>query len=295
MAVDVANTRTLIASGSDDGSILLWDPDTGEQYGESLTGHFGGVVALAVLPPRNGGTSCGIAAASGGGIWFWDVVTGRQVRDRLEDRRCRVEALAFGTLPDGRAFLAAGCSDSHVRLRDPETSEPIGSIQVMPRGRVRALTVLETPDGKTLVISGGDHGSDWVWDTSSKERVLRFATGEQAAVTALVAVPSRGRQVVLFAGDEDGWLWRWDLITGQMTGYDEVAHGAVSAITGVRLADGRNVLVIGSEDRSLRLWDLSTGRLASESFQMLEPVTSLAVTSRGLAVGTAGAICMLAF
>ena len=43
MAGAAARRATLLATGSDDGTVRLWDPATGTQVGDPLTGHTGWV------------------------------------------------------------------------------------------------------------------------------------------------------------------------------------------------------------------------------------------------------------
>ena len=81
--------RVLLASGSWDGTVRLWDPVTGAPAGDPLTGHSG-----------------------------------------------RVEAVAFGVLPDGRVLLASGSGDRTVRLWDPVTGAPVGDPLTGHTGRV---------------------------------------------------------------------------------------------------------------------------------------------------------------
>ncbi len=58
------NGQTLLASGSDDHTVRLWDPATGKPVGDPpLTGHTRGVETLAVLPLPPDGRTCSPPAA----------------------------------------------------------------------------------------------------------------------------------------------------------------------------------------------------------------------------------------
>ena len=57
--------RLLLASGSDDGTVRVWDPVTGAPAGEPLTGHTGGVTRWRSGPARTGGCCWPPAAATG--------------------------------------------------------------------------------------------------------------------------------------------------------------------------------------------------------------------------------------
>ena len=74
-AVTTSDGRPLLASGGDDGTVRLWDPVAGEQIGYPLTGHTGGVRALAAFRPADER----VRLASGSDdetVRVWDPATG---------------------------------------------------------------------------------------------------------------------------------------------------------------------------------------------------------------------------
>ena len=99
----------LLASGSLDKTMRLWDPATGEHQ-RTLTGHTGYVRGVAFSPD-------GLLLASSSDdntVWLWDPATGEHQRT-LTRHINYAGGVAFS--PDGR-LLASGSREKTVRLWD---------------------------------------------------------------------------------------------------------------------------------------------------------------------------------
>ena len=99
----------MIASGGADGTVRLWNTDTGNLL-KTLPGHTGGVLSVDFSP--NGKT-----LASGcvdGSVWLWDVEIGSLLKT-LKGHKGNVESVHF--LPDGKIFVS-GSLDRTIFLWD---------------------------------------------------------------------------------------------------------------------------------------------------------------------------------
>jgi WD40 repeat protein len=111
----------LVASGSGDSTVKLWDAATGEARG-TLEGHSCEVTSVAFSPDSNlvasGSRDCTVR--------LWDAATG-EARGTLEGHSDRVTSVAFS--PDGK-LVASGSGDSTVRLWDAATRAPLQTLEL---------------------------------------------------------------------------------------------------------------------------------------------------------------------
>ena len=99
----------VIASGSDDRTVRLWDAKSGAAIGSPLKGHEGWVRSVAFSPD-------GRVIASGSSdqtVRLWDAKSGAAIGSPLKGHEGWVRSVAFS--PDGRV-IASGSEDRTVRL-----------------------------------------------------------------------------------------------------------------------------------------------------------------------------------
>ena len=111
----------LVASGSDDKTVRLWDAVTGAAL-QTLMGHSDSVTSVAFSPD-------GKLVASGSEdrtVRLWDAVTGAALQT-LEGHWSRVASVAFS--PNGK-LVASGSGDKTVRLWDAVTGAALQTLQI---------------------------------------------------------------------------------------------------------------------------------------------------------------------
>ena len=141
----------LLASGSGDNTVRLWDPTTGASLWE-LQGHYGSVLVVVFSPDGN-------LLASGSAdstVRLWDPTTGASLW-KLHGHSSWVSGVAFS--PDGK-LLASGSCDKTVRLWDPTTGASLWELQGHSNW---VLVVVFSPNGK-LLASGSEDNTVRLWD-----------------------------------------------------------------------------------------------------------------------------------
>jgi WD40 repeat protein len=188
----------LLASGSGDRTIKLWDPATGALK-QTLEGHSDSVQSVAFSP------DCRLLASGSSDetIKLWDPATGG-LKQTLESHSDSVQSVAFS--PGGR-LLASGSSDRTIKLWDPATG---GLKQTLEGHSGSVQSVAFSPDGR-LLASGSSDRTIMLWDpaTGALKQTLE---GHSGWVWSIAFSPD-GR---LLASGSDETIMLWDPATGAL-------------------------------------------------------------------------------
>jgi WD40 repeat protein len=192
-SLDFNRDGSILASGSYDRTIRLWNVDTGDLR-KTLEGHTDGVQHVAFSP-----TGLILASASDDGtIQLWDIKTGDVIKI-LEGHADWVGHVAFS--PTGLILASTG-GDGTIRLWDIKTGEPLKTITPASR----ASFIVYSPDGNTLAST--DRKVIHLWNAHSGE-LLRTLTGHIGYIYSIAFSPD-GR--TLTSGSRDGTMLLWKVV-----------------------------------------------------------------------------------
>ena len=274
----------ILASGSSDKTIRLWNVQTGIHL-RTLTGHTDRVYSVVFSPD-------GRTLASGSydkTIRLWNVQTGIHLRT-LTGHRGSIHNIVFS--PDG-AMMASGSGDGTIRLWNVQTgihlrtltghTAAVNSISLRPDGQMLASgsydgtlrlwdvhtgthlhklsghisSVVFSPDGQTLA-SGSLDKTIRLWDVDV-DRHIRTLIGHTRSVNS-ISFSSDGQ--TLASGSADHTIRLWDVGTGK---HRQTLAGYTGEVLSVVFSPDAHKLAGGSSDGKIRLWKLSTPRPVDHS------------------------------
>ncbi|MDP6779241.1 MAG: WD40 repeat domain-containing protein [Candidatus Latescibacteria bacterium] len=255
-----------VVSGSSDGTLRVWDVETGACL-RTISGANLGAYAVAVSP--DGSTIA--AGCKDGIVREFGFKDGMLIRE-LKGHRGYVRAMAY--TPDGTRLLSSA-DDGSIRAwaaGDPDAT----SIYHGHHGGVLSIAV--SGNGKHL-LSGGRDGTVRLWDLETAG-LLKTMEGHRSWVEA-VAFSGKDKDAV--SAGADSRLLRWDLGTGQIAS-EMIHNGRVNAL----VCDPNGTRAYsGGEDRGVACWDMTSGSLVREMSGHGRAVQALALSPDGKTVVTA--------
>ncbi len=230
----------MLASGSKDKTIQIWDLATGKSI-RTFAGDSSTIWSVAF-------DSNGTKLATGTGFWrvmLWDLKTGQATRTL--DHTASVWSVALS--PDGK-LIASGSGDKTTKISDATNGNLIYNL---PDHTDFVYSVAFTPDGKSLVSASKDKKITIVDVETGK--LLKTLEGHGDQVRSVAVTPD-GKTIV--SGSYDESIKIWNLETGDLM---RSIKGHSDDVVSVAISPDGKFIASGSKDKTIKIWDLATGEL----------------------------------
>jgi cytochrome c peroxidase len=227
-------------SASDDGTLRLWNTETGLSA-EAWKGHQAEAGTLRA-------SSDGAFVASGGedrSLRVWDTASGRQLSVSTHPGQVR-----FLDLAGDDKTAAVVYYDGEVTLWNVRTQSLIRTLDAGEKSH--AMHVSISQDG-LRVLTGQWDGDVWLWDALTGKR-LAVWPGHKKPVLITVFSPD-GRRAL--SGGRDAAVRLWDVSSGKIL---KILRGHDSDVHALAVSPDGTLAASGGADYTVRLWDLTSGK-----------------------------------
>lgn len=244
-----------IVSGSQYGSICIWDAQTGDIVAKSQRWHNGSVFCVTFSPDGrkivSGSTDKTIAV--------WDVQTANVTKQMVPGHNRSVTCLSFS--PDSRRIVS-GSADHTILLWDVQ----MGTITAGPcTGHTDCVSqVVFSPDGNRI-ISGSEDRTVGVWDAETGG-LVHLLQGHTYPIS-FVAVSPDGSKIV--SGSRDKIFCVWDIQSGSLISGPSKQHQkgllavvssqSVSGNSGITVSPDGQWIAMESTSTGVHIWGSETG------------------------------------
>jgi len=273
---------SLIATGSTDGSVKLWETNTGKQI-KAIIKHPHPITSISFNP---NGKLLAVGLESGV-IALWDINYKERIRT-INGHEGKIYSLRFNK--DG-SVLASGSEDKTVKLWDMKSGNELKTFRDHT-GPVYSLAF--SPDGKNLASCSAG-GSVRIWEISSGNSIqtLREASGK--AVHSISYSPD---SKTIASGSADGSVRLWDVITGterislvcsSVTRRNEIGQkGSIGTDDCLSISPDGRLLASGSTDGTLMVWEIASGSIVNQQKPHQGSINSVIFSPDGKSLATTG-------
>ena len=226
-----------IASGSNDGTVRVWDVRSGEDALSPLHSGDGPIWSLAFsLSGRRvaAGTESGI-------VCMWALHGSHATLQRLLGHKSKICSVAFS--PNGVCFASASVNEP-VRIWYSHANQSIGVLL----GRIGVIVEIAfSPDGKILACAF-ENGTIQLWTTATGKPAGEPLQGAQSRLSSICFSPTG---TILASTGSSGDILFWSVETRSPI---QMLRGDANRITCVRFSPDERSVVSTSDNHNVRLW-----------------------------------------
>jgi WD40 repeat protein len=237
IGLDFNDNNDKFISISWDGTVKLWDVETGEEI-HSFNGHSSRVVSAEF---NQDGTQV-VSASGDGTAKLWDVEIGELLHS-FDGHLSRVNSAKFNN--DGTRVISTSW-DQTLKLWNTETGEEIHSFE----GHGSGVNSADFNRDNTQVISTSNNGVTKFWNVETGAEISSF---EESWYPALHSDSMR-----FVSASTDGTIKLWNMSIGEQI-YSFEEH--LNRLRGSKFNHDGTKAVSISSDRTIKLWDVRSGEL----------------------------------
>ncbi len=244
--------QNLMASGSADGVIRIWNTATGNLVNKLV------VPACVVSCLAGLGDGRLVSGSFDHMIRLWDIHSGKLLME-FPGHEGSVDCIIY--LGDDR--MASGSWDESINIWDTLTGNLITTLEGH-EGTVMTLVDL----GNGIIASGSGDRTVKIWNTYTGEIINTF-TVHKGDVRSLLYLPEASKGAVssglsgkIVSGSGDNKIKVWDLFSGKLVNTLTESQDCFCCLSD---SQERNLIISSSSSGAIKIWDIDTGKLIEES------------------------------
>ena len=314
LVVSWAPDDSVVATGSMDNTIRLWNPQTGEAVGAPLKGHTKWITSVAWEPYhlQASGRPRLASSSKDATVRIWDAVS-KRIENVLSGHKGNVSCVRWG----GTGRMYTSSHDKTIKVWDPSKGTLLQTLSAhahwvnhlalstdfvlrtafhdhtgkspsteqdkIEKAKER-FQKAATIDGQVMerLVSASDDFTMYLWEPSSSTRPVARLLGHQKQVNHVTFSPD-GHYIASAGWDNHVKLWH-----AKDGSFIATLRGHVGPVYMTCFSADSRMLVSGSKDTTLKVWDVRTRKLKEDLPGHQDEVYAVDWSADGAKVGSGG-------
>jgi WD40 repeat protein len=233
-----------IITCSNDGSLRLWNLESGTQIGEEWRDKEHGTVAVATTMALSPQGDIVASGNSDGTVKLWEVETGKVIA-KWKGHAGWVQSVCWS--PDGKRVVSGSRRDGMARVWDVKSSKfSLG----LKTGHESVHAVSYSPDAKSIATGGYNESGIRIWDSNTGKLLSKIEH-----VWPVWSLVWTSDQKKIISGTGHGSIMIFDTATSQQIA---ILEGHTYIVYSITLFHNGRLLSSTSIDGIVHLWNLDT-------------------------------------